>query len=103
MGESTIIPGETKDGMIHTALGAFAVEGAARHIAIRPEHVQLGGKIAVTVTDVVYQGSFRRVTAVPLASPNINLLARLPAEAAVKPGDMVQLGFDSQRVIILKD
>jgi spermidine/putrescine transport system ATP-binding protein len=103
MGESTIIPGTSENGMIRTALGSFATNSTARHVAIRPEHVMLGGAIAAKVTDVVYQGSFKRVTAVPAASPEINLLARLPAEAVVKPGDMVQLGFDSARIIILKD
>jgi spermidine/putrescine transport system ATP-binding protein len=103
MGESTIIPGTWGNGSIRTALGSFATDEAARHVAIRPEHVMLGGDIGAKVTDVVYQGSFKRVTATPVAAPELNLLARLPAEASVKPGDMVQLGFDPARIFILKD
>jgi spermidine/putrescine transport system ATP-binding protein len=103
MGESTIVPGEAIAGGIRTAIGTFATAMAARHVAIRPEHVQLGGTIATTITDVVYQGSFKRVTASPVAAPEIALLARLPAEANVKAGDRVALGFDPARVIILKD
>jgi spermidine/putrescine transport system ATP-binding protein len=103
MGESTIIPGTTEDGFIITALGAFPADGAARHIAIRPEHVRLGGAIAATVRDVVYQGSFKRVLAIPVAAPEIKLLARLPAETEVKVGDVVSFSFDPAQVIVLKD
>jgi spermidine/putrescine transport system ATP-binding protein len=100
MGESTILPGTVADGMIDTALGRFPAPPVARHVAIRPEHVGLGGPISATVTDVVYQGSFKRVTA---SANGVELLARLPADASVAPGQQVMLGIDSSRVIVLED
>jgi spermidine/putrescine transport system ATP-binding protein len=100
MGESTILPGAVSDGMIGTALGRFPAPQAARHVAIRPEHVGLGGGISATVTDVVFQGSFKRVTA---SANGVELLARLPADATVAPGQQVSFGIDPSRVIILED
>jgi spermidine/putrescine transport system ATP-binding protein len=100
MGESTILPGRVADGMIGTALGHFPAPRAARHVAIRPEHVGLGGTISATITDVVYQGSFKRVTA---SANGVDLLARLPADAALAPGQQVSFGIDPSRVIILED
>jgi spermidine/putrescine transport system ATP-binding protein len=103
MGESTVVPGTTINGRITTALGMFAAPEGSAHVAIRPEHVKLGGPIAAKVSDVVYQGSFKRVTAVPVAAPDVTLLARLPAETAVKSGDDVTFGFDAAHVIVLRD
>jgi spermidine/putrescine transport system ATP-binding protein len=65
--------------------------------------VQLGAGIAATVTDVVYQGSFKRVTAAPEAASDIALLARLPATAPVREGTTVSLAIDPEQVIILRD
>ena len=100
MGESTILPGTVADGMIDTALGRFPAPPVARQVAIRPEHVGLGGPISATVTDVVFQGSFKRVTA---SANGVELLARLPADASVVPGQQVMLGIDSSRVIVMED
>jgi spermidine/putrescine transport system ATP-binding protein len=100
MGDSTILPGTVSDGLIHTALGGFPAPPGAAHIAIRPEHISLGGTIAAEVTDVVYQGSFKRVTA---RANGVNLLARLPAEAAIRPGQHVMLGIDPAHAIVLRD
>ena len=103
MGESTVVAGETVNGVIRTALGSFAAQVGATHIAIRPEHVRLGGPLAARVSDVVYQGSFKRVTAELSSTPEISVLARLPAESNVKAGDDVMLGVDAAHVIVLKD
>jgi spermidine/putrescine transport system ATP-binding protein len=100
MGESTILKGNVADGMIDTALGRFPAHQAARHVAIRPEHVSLGGPVSARITDVVFQGSFKRVTA---AANGVELLARLPADAAVAVGQQVSFGIDPARVIILED
>jgi len=99
MGESTILPGTVADGMIETALGRFPAPQSARHVAIRPEHVGLGGPISATVTDVVFQGSFKRVTA---SANGVELLARLPADVTIAAGQQVMLGIDSSRVIVLE-
>ena len=44
MGESTIIPGTAAHGMIETPLGRFPAPQGATQVAIRPEHVALGGR-----------------------------------------------------------
>ena len=108
MGESTILSGiGVAGGKIETAFGTFAVAdippGTVLQVAIRPEHVRAQGPITATVRDVVYQGSFKRVTVTPAASPEIDLLARLPAETDMKTGDKVSFGFDAAHLIILKD
>ena len=100
MGESTIVPGIVAQGMIETPLGRFVAPEGATQVAIRPEHVSLGGAISGQVTDVVYQGSFKRVTA---KANGIDLLARLPAETAIVAGQQVMLAIDPAHVIVLKD
>ncbi len=100
MGESTIVPGCAANGMIETPLGRFPAAASATQVAIRPEHVSLGGSIPATVTDVVYQGSFKRVTA---RCGDVELLARLPAETAITPGQQVMLAVDASHVIVLED
>jgi spermidine/putrescine transport system ATP-binding protein len=100
MGESTIVPGKVTNGMIETPLGRFPAPDGASHVAIRPEHVSLGGDIPAQVTEVVYQGSFRRVTAKANA---VDLLARLPAGTSVAIRQTVMLGIDPAHVIVLKD
>ena len=108
MGESTIVAGQVNaQGRITTTLGTFDAPGRAAGstacIAIRPEHVHLGPAIPAIVTAVVYQGSFKRVTAVPASAPDIRLLARLPAGAAVQEGTEISLKFDPGEIIVLKD
>ena len=99
MGESTLVPGHVSGGMIETPLGRFPAPQGTTQVAIRPEHVSLGGGIAAAVTEVVYQGSFKRVTAM---ANGIDLLARLPAAAAITPGQRVMLDIDPDHVIPLK-
>jgi spermidine/putrescine transport system ATP-binding protein len=99
MGESTIVSGTPRDGMIETPLGRFPAPPDATQVAIRPEHVSLVGPIHGEVTDVVYQGAFKRVTA---RVNGIDLLARLPAETALTPGQRVSLGIDPAHAIVLK-
>jgi spermidine/putrescine transport system ATP-binding protein len=108
MGESTIVAGQVDArGRIATALGVFdapgLAAGSAACIAIRPEHVQIGPGIPSTVKDVVYQGSFKRVTAAPACAPDIRLLARLPAGAPVQEGTEILLRFDPGEIIVLSD
>jgi spermidine/putrescine transport system ATP-binding protein len=108
MGESTIIAGRgVGDGKVETALGTFGVPGASNgasvSLAIRPEHIVLGGKIDAKVRDVVYQGSFKRVSFEVASQPALVLLGRLAADFAIEEGSHVTLGVDSSRVILLKD
>ena len=103
MGESTIVEGKVSDGMIRTALGDFPASSHATHMAIRPEHVSLGGTIAANVVDVVYQGSYKRVTARLSSAPDIMLLARVAADAIVTPGDDVMFSVDESKIVVLQD
>ena len=108
MGESTIVPGHVEQsGQVRTPIGTFkaagAAPGAAVHVAIRPEHVELGPGITAIVKDVVYQGSFKRVIASPTAAPQIDLLSQLPADAPVAVGESVSLQLDSEKLTLLKD
>jgi spermidine/putrescine transport system ATP-binding protein len=52
---------------------------------------------------VVYQGSFKRVTAMLSESPDVNLLARLPANAPVKVNSSISLGVNPDELMVLKD
>jgi spermidine/putrescine transport system ATP-binding protein len=108
MGESTIIPGQVNAaGRITTSLGTFdapgLAAGSAACIAIRPEHVHVGPAIPAIVTAVVYQGSFKRVTATPVHAPDTHLLARLPAGMQVEEGAEISLRLDPAEVIVLRD
>ena len=108
MGESTVLTARgLAGGKVETVLGTFAAKdvpaGAELHVAIRPEHIRVGGPVKARVADVVYQGSFKRLTAHPDADPTIPLLARFPAETAIVPGDEISLGFDAAHLIVLRD
>jgi spermidine/putrescine transport system ATP-binding protein len=108
MGESTLLPARASGpGQVETALGTFHVTGATEgdklHVAIRPEHVKLGGAFDATVRDAVYQGSFKRIVAAPAAAPEIEVLCRLPADTAVKAGDQITLEFDADKIVLLND
>jgi spermidine/putrescine transport system ATP-binding protein len=82
MGESTIIDGH----------------------AIRPEHIEIvksGGSLgAAVVTDVVYQGSFKRVLA---KAGDTVFIARLAADADVVVGRRVQLNCEKKNRVRLKE
>jgi spermidine/putrescine transport system ATP-binding protein len=111
MGESTIFPGRVMSAHeIETAFGAWrltsdAPQGTEVALAIRPEHVMIGnGPLALgraKVSDVVFQGSFKRVAATPELAPQMSLLARLPADAIVQPGDLVEFACEPRHVLML--
>ena len=108
MGESMIVAGVvSKTGKIVTGLGQCDAKGLPPgivvKIALRPEHIHLAGKVRARVTDVVYQGSFRRVTAVTLDEHAITAMVRLSADTVLKVGDVVKLGFDPQHAVVLSD
>ena len=119
MGESTILPGtvteaKNRTSAVATAVGkvslpsALAV-GSAVALAIRPEHLVLGATAGTArlgtarVSDVVFQGSFKRVLAVSVEDPSLQFIARLPATATVQPGDTVAVSCDTDEIILLTD
>ena len=80
MGESTIIDGQ----------------------AIRPEHIEIvkskGSLGKAMITDVVYQGSYKRILA---RAGAMQFIAHLSADAHVKLGDEVQLHCDPKHIVKL--
>jgi spermidine/putrescine transport system ATP-binding protein len=84
-----------------TFMGESTIIG---NVAIRPEHIKLaegeGNLGRARVTDVVFQGSFKRVTA---QGKDTMFLVRLPADAVVKAGQEISLSCDAAHRIELKD
>ncbi|WP_245481968.1 ABC transporter ATP-binding protein, partial [Mesorhizobium sp. M7A.F.Ca.CA.004.08.2.1] len=119
MGESSILAGtvtEAKErtSTVATPVGPVSLPGAlpvgsAVALAIRPEHLVLGeasGSVrlgAARVSDVVFQGSFKRVLAVSIEDPSLHFIAKLPATAAVQPGDTVAISCNTDQIILLTD
>ena len=119
MGESTILAGTVTEASDRTSTVATPVGpvslpsalplGSAVGLAIRPEHLVLGaagGGVrlgSAEISDVVFQGSFKRVLAVSVEDPALQFIARLPASAAVQPGDTVAVSCDIDQFILLMD
>jgi spermidine/putrescine transport system ATP-binding protein len=117
MGESTLISGTvtgTMNGQITVAtqtgslsLPGILPVGTAVALAIRPEHLVLGaaaGTVALgtaKVSDVVFQGSFKRILAVSIEHPALQFIAKVPAAAAVQPGDIAAVSCDAGDIIVL--
>ena len=122
MGESTLLTGAVvADGVgacvVETALGRLelprrASVGDKITLAIRPEHLRLGearpGHIAAVpslgeaiVTEVLFQGSFKRALATSRSDPSIRFIAKLPANAARQPGDSVAISCEARDIILL--
>jgi spermidine/putrescine transport system ATP-binding protein len=111
MGESTIFPGQVmRADEIETSFGTWRLEskagvGVEVTLAIRPEHITIGKAPLplgpAKVSAVVFPGSFIRVTATPERAPKVSLLARLPADATLQPGDLVEFACDPRHVLVL--
>ncbi|UDL90935.1 ABC transporter ATP-binding protein [Mesorhizobium sp. PAMC28654] len=117
MGESTLVSGTVtaaSDGTITVATPAEPISlrgslpvGTAVSLAIRPEHLILGatGGTAVLgmakVSDVVFQGSFKRVLAVSTKDPALHYIAKVPAAASVQPGDTVAVSCNADDINLL--
>jgi spermidine/putrescine transport system ATP-binding protein len=119
MGESTLVAGTVTAGnddtiTVATQVGPVSLPGklavgASVALAIRPEHLVLGaagGSIALgtaTVSDVVFQGSFKRVLAASTQNPAQSFIAKAPATAVLQPGDTVAVSCDTGDIILLAD
>jgi ABC-type Fe3+/spermidine/putrescine transport system ATPase subunit len=91
-------------------MGPVDVEGEAQTganvaLAIRPEDVTIGRASAdglpfpaARITDVLFQGSFKRVRAVTAGT---EFLARIPADAPLREGDVVDFHCAGRNVILL--
>ena len=108
MGESTILEADIRrDGKAQTAIGLLDINTTAPagkvHLAIRPEHIRFDGNIPAIVRDVVYQGSFKRIVAIPNAKPELEILCRVPADTVVSIDQTVWLHLASDKIVFLKD
>ncbi|MDX8502709.1 ABC transporter ATP-binding protein [Mesorhizobium sp. VK4C] len=119
MGESTILAGKTGDSRdgcvtVTTELGPISLPGispagAGVALAIRPEHIVFGeakSDVALgtaKVSDVVFQGSFKRVLAASIQDPELQFIAKAPASASVQAGDTIAVSCNAQDIILLTD
>ncbi len=117
MGESTLLSGKILNlGMdeirIETSVGQLTLAGAGEpgfdvSLAIRPEHITLvaeNGAVSLgeaTVTDVVFQGSFKRVLAVSKRDPDVTFIAKLRSSYGVAVGDTVELFATPSDMVLL--
>jgi len=116
MGESTLIEGTVTASAggaitVRTAFGDIAVNGEATPgstvaLAVRPENLVLGSPGGTDlgrakVTDVVFQGSFKRVLATSLLDAAVSFIVRAPAQAAVAVGDTVSLSCPPGSLVLL--
>jgi spermidine/putrescine transport system ATP-binding protein len=111
MGESTIFPGRAvAANEIESVFGTWRLAGDAAPgsevaLAIRPEHILMGeGPLSLgsaKIGEVVFQGSFKRIAAAPERAPQLSLLARLPADALVQPGDVARFACEPRHVLVL--
>jgi spermidine/putrescine transport system ATP-binding protein len=107
MGESTIIDAVVQqNGEVTSALGIHhlptSLETGRVQLAIRPEHVTLGGTIPATIRDVVYQGSFKRIMAIPAKAPELEVICRVSTDTAIAVGDTVRLHLPPDRIVVLR-
>jgi spermidine/putrescine transport system ATP-binding protein len=116
MGDSTALEAtviETTEGAVlaSTSLGDFRIAAAAPLgapilLSLRPEHLHLGEPRKglhlgdAEVSGVVFQGSFRRVTAVSLRDPAILFEAKAPPGPAIAVGMRLVLSCDPENVIV---
>jgi spermidine/putrescine transport system ATP-binding protein len=118
MGESTLLKGtivEASGGelIISTPLGRLAIHGKAEaggelDVAIRPENIKLQSHRSARlhlgrarVTDLVFQGSFKRATVVSQSTPPVQLILRVGADEPVKLRQQVDLYCRPADLILL--
>ena len=121
MGDSNIVTGTATaaDGgkvKVDTALGGLVVEGhagaaGAVHLSVRPEHIRVGdggaeGMVALgraRVTEVVFQGTYRRCHMQAGAGEATPLTVRLPPEQAISVGELVPIQVRAADLVLLRD
>ena len=113
---------------VETPLGRFdlplpAAAGGKVTLAIRPEHLRfarlqdaaeakplvadgeptapLVALGAATVTETVFQGSYKRVLATSRVDPSVDFIARVPAASTLKPGDSIAAACVPGDIILL--
>jgi spermidine/putrescine transport system ATP-binding protein len=118
MGESTIFRGKVVEKsdrlLVMTPLGKLTAHGEAEEgeeieLAIRPENLKLQGSREAwlhlgraRITDVVFQGSFKRVIAVSDSMPPVQMILRIGTEEGVKLREHVDIYCRPADLILLK-
>jgi spermidine/putrescine transport system ATP-binding protein len=109
--EATVIAAAAGSMLVSTSLGDFHIAaeaplGAAILLSLRPEHLHLGAPRKALhlgdaeVTGVVFQGSFRRVTAVSQRDPKLQFEAKIPPGQAIAVGMRLAISCDPDNVIV---
>ena len=108
MGESTILPGR----VLARAAPSLAHRGGsnADFVAIRPDSVGLGpppddhvGLGAGTVSDLVFQGGFKRARIASEADPGLTFTVHVPVGRPLAVGERVELHCSPDEIIPLDD
>jgi spermidine/putrescine transport system ATP-binding protein len=118
MGESTIFRGKVVEKsdrlLVMTPLGKLTAHGDAEEseeieLAVRPENLKLHGTREAwlhlgraRVTDIVFQGSFKRVIAVSDSMPPVQMILRVGNEEEVKVKEHVDIYCRPVDLILLK-
>ena len=75
-------------------------------VALRPEHLHLGEPRQTLhlgdgeITDVIFQGSFRRVAALSVRDPTIRFEAKVPLRQEIAIGQRIALSCDPADLIV---
>jgi spermidine/putrescine transport system ATP-binding protein len=120
MGESNLIPGRVtvvEGGMarVATALGEWAIAadtkaGADVSLSLRPEQLALGlpdddARIALgraRVTEIMFQGSHLKVTAMCAAKEVPGILLQLPSATRIEVGQKIDISAKAGDVVLLE-
>jgi spermidine/putrescine transport system ATP-binding protein len=109
--EATVIERTEGTVLVSTSLGDFRIAaeaplGAPILLSLRPEHLNLGEPRKALhlgdseVSDLVFQGSFRRVTAVSLRDPAVQFEAKVPPGQPIAVGMRIAISCDPENVIV---
>jgi putative spermidine/putrescine transport system ATP-binding protein len=115
LGDSNVFPGRIRDGLVdtgwctlHTAAAGPSGEPVA--LVVRPEHLRIGpaqgagaNTLSATVTDVVYQGAFRRVLVLFDGGGAGQVRDSAGTGAAVAVGDRVQVHWAAGAGVVVPD
>jgi spermidine/putrescine transport system ATP-binding protein len=109
MGESTIVAGRViARAAPHLAMAHGSSDGVGA--AIRPESIGLGpatdgqvGLGAGTVSDLVFQGGFKRASIVSAVDPGLTFTVHVPVARRLAVGERVELHCSPDDIIPLED
>jgi spermidine/putrescine transport system ATP-binding protein len=108
MGESTILPARA----LARATPGISPAAGVNHafVAIRPESVGIGaapdGHVALgagTVSDLVFQGGFKRARIASEAEPGLSFTVHLPVGTPLAVGERVELHCRPDEIIALDE